>query len=47
MKRVGELESGDHATKYLALQEPLEIERHGRPVGDYIPVQRPNEAELR
>ena len=47
MKRVGVREFRDHATKYLALKEPLEIERHGRPIGYYIPVKRAAEEEVR
>jgi hypothetical protein len=38
MKRVGVREFRDHATKYLAGDEPLTIERHGEPIGYYFPV---------
>jgi hypothetical protein len=44
---VDEREFGDHATKYLALQEPLEIERDGRPIGHYLPVKRASDEEVR
>ncbi len=47
MKKVGVREFRDHATKYLAGGEPLEIERHGRPIGYYIPVKHPDEEEVR
>src|SRR6266516_2643207 len=38
MKRVGIREFRDHATHYLAGDEVLAIERHGQPVGFYIPT---------
>jgi hypothetical protein len=38
MKRIGVREFRDHATKYLAGDEPLAIERHGEPIGFYFPV---------
>ncbi len=38
MKRVGIREFRDHATRYLAGDDVLAIERHGRPVGFYIPT---------
>lgn len=38
MKRVGIREFRDHATRYLAGDEVLAIERHGQPVGFYIPT---------
>ena len=38
MRRVGVREFRDHATKYLAGSEPLTIERHGKPLGYYIPA---------
>jgi Mg2+ and Co2+ transporter CorA len=38
MKRVGIREFRDHATRYLASDEVLAIERHGRPIGFYIPA---------
>ncbi|MGH2586975.1 MAG: hypothetical protein ACRDJE_18840 [Dehalococcoidia bacterium] len=38
MKRVGVREFRDHATQYLAGDEVLAIERHGSPIGFYIPA---------
>lgn len=38
MKRVGIREFRDHATQYLAGDEVLAIERHGQPIGFYIPA---------
>jgi hypothetical protein len=38
MKRVGVREFRDHATRYLAGDEVLAIERHGNPIGFYIPA---------
>lgn len=38
MKRVGVREFRDHATHYLAGDEILAIERHGTPIGYYIPA---------
>jgi antitoxin (DNA-binding transcriptional repressor) of toxin-antitoxin stability system len=38
MRRVGVREFRDHATQYLAGEEVLVIERHGRPIGFYIPT---------
>jgi antitoxin (DNA-binding transcriptional repressor) of toxin-antitoxin stability system len=31
----------------LALGEPLEIERHGRPIGYFIPAKRANSEEAK
>ena len=39
MKRVGVREFRNHATQYLAGDEVLAIERHGQPIGFYIPAQ--------
>lgn len=39
MKRVGVREFRNHATRYLAGDEVLAIERHGQPIGFYIPAQ--------
>lgn len=45
MKRVGIREFRDRATLYLAAGEPLEIERHGKPIGYFIPIkERDDEA---
>jgi hypothetical protein len=38
MKRVGIREFRDNATKYLAGNEVLTIERHGEPIGFFIPT---------
>ena len=38
MKRVGVREFRDHATRYLTGDEVLAIERHGAPIGFYIPI---------
>lgn len=38
MKRVGVREFRDHATRYLAGDEVLAVERHGQPIGFYIPT---------
>ncbi len=38
MKRLGVREFRDHATRYLAGNEVLAIERHGQPIGFYIPT---------
>jgi hypothetical protein len=38
MKRVGVREFRDHATQFLAGSDVLAIERHGRPIGFYVPA---------
>ena len=38
MKRIGVREFRDHATTYLAGDDVLAIERHGQPIGFYIPT---------
>ena len=38
MKRIGVRECRDYATQYLAGDEVLAIERHGQPIGFYIPT---------
>jgi hypothetical protein len=38
MRRVGVREFRDHATRYLGGDEVLAIERHGQPIGFYIPT---------
>lgn len=47
MKRVGVREFRDRATHYLAGEEALEIERHGKPIGYYVPIRKRDEEELR
>lgn len=39
MKHVGVREFRDRATGYLKSAEPLAVERHGRLIGFYIPVE--------
>lgn len=38
MKHIGVREFRDHATQYLSSGDVLAVERHGRPIGFYIPV---------
>ena len=38
MKRVGVREFRDHATQYLGGDEVVAVERHGQPIGFYIPT---------
>jgi hypothetical protein len=38
MKHVGVREFRDHATRYLSGDEILAVERHGQPLGFYIPA---------
>jgi hypothetical protein len=40
MKRIGVRDFRDHATQYLAGEEVLAVERHGEPIGFYIPTGR-------
>jgi hypothetical protein len=47
MRRVGVREFRDRATKYLAGSEVLVVERHGRPIGFYIPAASKKDEELR
>jgi antitoxin (DNA-binding transcriptional repressor) of toxin-antitoxin stability system len=46
MKRVGVREFRDHATQYLAGDEVLAIERHGRPIGFYVPTAASRQESL-
>ena len=39
MRHVGVREFKDQATRLLGAGETLVIERHGKPIGFYIPVQ--------
>jgi antitoxin (DNA-binding transcriptional repressor) of toxin-antitoxin stability system len=39
MKHIGVREFRDRATSVLRSDEPIAIERHGRVIGFYIPVQ--------
>jgi PHD/YefM family antitoxin component YafN of YafNO toxin-antitoxin module len=49
MKRVGVREFRDRATRYFKETEPIAVERHGRLIGFYIPVEskKKDEAELK
>ena len=46
MRKVGIKEFRDNATKLLATGETMLIERHGHPVGYFIPVKKKDEAEI-
>lgn len=46
MKHIGVREFRDHATQYLSGGDVLAVERHGQPIGFYIPVS-PAPAEER
>lgn len=39
MRNVGVRDFRDHATKYLAGDQPLAVERHGKVIGLYFPVR--------
>ena len=39
MRRIGVREFKDHATAYLNAGETLVIERYGKPVGFYVPLE--------
>ena len=43
MRHVGVREFRDKATTYLSGNEILTVEKHGRPIGFYIPVRPYNE----
>ena len=46
MRKVGIKEFRDNATKLLASGETMLVERHGHPVGYFIPVKQRDEAEI-
>jgi antitoxin (DNA-binding transcriptional repressor) of toxin-antitoxin stability system len=46
MKRVGIREFRNHATQYLAGDEVLAIERHGHPIGFYVPTTTSRREDL-
>jgi hypothetical protein len=46
VKKVGIREFRDHATQYLAGDEVLAIERHGEPIGFYIPTGRSRQVSI-
>lgn len=45
VRKVGVREFRDNATKLLSAGETMLIERHGHPVGYFIPVKRKDTAE--
>lgn len=45
MKHVGVREFRDRASDYLKNSEPLAVERHGKLIGFYIPVEKPGATE--
>ena len=47
LKHVGVREFRDRATPYLSGRAILTVERHGRPIGFYIPIRRVDEDEAR
>ncbi len=48
MKHVGIKEFRDRATSYFKAAEPIAVERHGRLIGFYIPVEsRRSEEEIK
>jgi len=47
VRKVGIREFRDNATKLLAAGEAMLIERHGRPVGYFIPVKQTDEDETK
>ncbi|HEX5502218.1 MAG TPA: hypothetical protein VFW96_06320 [Thermomicrobiales bacterium] len=47
MKHVGIREFRDRATRYLASNEVITIERHGTPIGYFIPIRHVDEEEGR
>ena len=44
MKRIGIREFKDHANALINAAEPLVIERHGQPVGVYLPLPNADKA---
>lgn len=44
MRHIGIREFKDHATTMLSGEETLVIERHGRPIGFFIPVEAKDRA---
>lgn len=44
MKHIGVREFKDHANGLINANEPLVIERHGQPVGVYLPLPRVDKA---
>lgn len=46
-RRVGIKEFKDRATQLLAANEPFVVERHGKAIGYYTPLKRPDPKEIR
>ena len=46
LKSVGVREFRDHATTYLSGPDPIAINKHGRVIGFYVPLER-DEHEVR
>jgi hypothetical protein len=46
LKSVGVREFRDHATTYLSGTDPIAINKHGRVIGFYVPLER-DEHEVR
>ena len=46
MRRVGIREFKDKATQLLASEEPLVVERHGKVIGFYTPLKRPDQEKV-
>jgi hypothetical protein len=40
LKHVGVREFRDHATNYLSGSDPVAVNKHGRVIGFYVPVER-------
>jgi antitoxin (DNA-binding transcriptional repressor) of toxin-antitoxin stability system len=47
MKRIGVREFRDRATHYLSGDEAITVERHGKPIGYYIPIWERDEEAAR
>jgi hypothetical protein len=47
MKRVGVREFKDKATSLIAKEESLVIEKHGTPVGFYLPITKKNPQDMK
>jgi hypothetical protein len=47
MRHVGVREFRDKATIYLSGNEILMVEKHGQPIGYYIPAPRASEEKIR
>lgn len=45
MKRVGVREFKDKVTSFISKEQGLVIEKHGKPVGFYVPLPKKDRAE--